>query len=98
LKFCEQQESTVSHDPWYTSSPPSCSSSHKLSPQSLSYPQNDFGGAFAMGAIGGGIWYIVKTARNAPRVWRFMKTRAPNSGVWGGMFSTFDCVVVKGWR
>lgn len=29
---------------------------------------NDFGGAFAMGAIGGGIWHGVKGARNSPRV------------------------------
>lgn len=77
-----------------------------------------------MGAIGGGIWYGIKGARNSPRVSstrdtlsmqlteeiqgeRFvgaissMKARAPvtggNFGVWGGMFSTFDCAV-KGWR
>lgn len=29
---------------------------------------NDFGGAFSMGAIGGGIWYGIKGARNSPRV------------------------------
>lgn len=29
---------------------------------------NDFGGAFAMGAVGGGIWYSIKGARNSPRV------------------------------
>lgn len=29
---------------------------------------NDFGGAFAMGAIGGGIWHGIKGARNSPRV------------------------------
>lgn len=29
---------------------------------------NDFGGAFAMGAIGGTIWHGIKGARNAPRV------------------------------
>lgn len=79
-----------------------------------------------MGAVGGGIWYGIKGARNSPRVRsvsialvglgliihvlqgeRFvgavssMKARAPvtggNFGVWGGMFSTFDCAV-KGWR
>lgn len=76
-----------------------------------------------MGAIGGGLYYSIKGARNSPRV-RFviptftqylqttkgerfvgamssMKARAPvtggNFGVWGGMFSTFDCAV-KGWR
>jgi import inner membrane translocase subunit TIM17 len=84
---------------------------------------NDFGGAFSMGAVGGGIWYGIKGARNSPRVRlsyffilsflitiqgeRFIgavssiKARAPvtggNFGVWGGMFSTFDCAI-KGWR
>ncbi|KDN49825.1 hypothetical protein RSAG8_01890, partial [Rhizoctonia solani AG-8 WAC10335] len=68
---------------------------------------NDFGGAFAMGAIGGGIWHGIKGARNSPRGDRFVgavstiKARAPvtggNFGVWGGMFSTFDCAV-KGYR
>lgn len=29
---------------------------------------NDFGGAFAMGAVGGTIWYGIKGARNSPRV------------------------------
>ncbi|KAF7361935.1 Tim17-domain-containing protein [Mycena venus] len=68
---------------------------------------NDFGGAFSMGAVGGGIWYGIKGSRNSPRGERFvgaissMKARAPvvggNFGVWGGMFSTFDCAV-KGWR
>lgn len=88
---------------------------------------NDFGGAFSMGAIGGGIWHGIKGARNSPRVRcaefkanllvfltfehfqgerligsiSAIKARAPvtggNFGVWGGMFSTFDCAV-KGWR
>ncbi|KAJ7925254.1 Tim17-domain-containing protein [Mycena leptocephala] len=68
---------------------------------------NDFGGAFSMGAVGGGIWYGIKGSRNSPRGERFvgaissMKARAPvvggNFGVWGGMFSTFDCAV-KGFR
>ncbi|KAL1744772.1 Tim17/Tim22/Tim23/Pmp24 family-domain-containing protein [Schizophyllum fasciatum] len=68
---------------------------------------NDFGGAFAMGAVGGGILYSIKGARNSPRGERLagaissMKARAPvtggNFGVWGGMFSTFDCAV-KGVR
>ena len=31
---------------------------------------NDFGGAFAMGAVGGGIWHGIKGARNSPRVCR----------------------------
>ncbi|CAE6419493.1 Mitochondrial import inner membrane translocase subunit tim17 OS=Schizosaccharomyces pombe (strain 972 / ATCC 24843) GN=tim17 PE=3 SV=1 [Rhizoctonia solani AG-1 IB] len=68
---------------------------------------NDFGGAFSMGAIGGGIWHGIKGARNSPRGDRLVgaistiKARAPvtggNFGVWGGMFSTFDCAV-KGYR
>jgi hypothetical protein len=29
---------------------------------------NDFGGAFAMGAVGGSIWHGIKGARNSPRV------------------------------
>jgi mitochondrial import inner membrane translocase subunit TIM17 len=92
---------------------------------------SDFGGAFSMGAIGGGVWHGIKGARNSPRVRLWLdcigsrlltriviivnppqgerlvgaistiKARAPvtggNFGVWGGMFSTFDCAV-KGWR
>ncbi|AAW45378.1 mitochondrial import inner membrane translocase subunit [Cryptococcus gattii Ru294] len=68
---------------------------------------NDFGGAFSMGAIGGGIWHGIKGARNSPRGERLVgslsaiKARAPvlggNFGVWGGLFSTFDCAV-KGYR
>jgi hypothetical protein len=29
---------------------------------------NDFGGAFSMGAIGGGVWHGIKGARNSPKV------------------------------
>lgn len=29
---------------------------------------NDLGGAFVMGAVGGGIWHSVKGAKNSPRV------------------------------
>ena len=36
---------------------------------------NDFGGAFAMGAIGGGIWHGIKGARNSPRVRGFPHRR-----------------------
>lgn len=64
---------------------------------------NDFGGAFAMGCIGGTIWHGIKGARNSPRGERFLgsvsaiKARAPvlggNFGVWGGLFTTFDCTV-----
>ncbi|EEB06823.1 TIM23 translocase complex subunit Tim17 [Schizosaccharomyces japonicus yFS275] len=68
---------------------------------------NDFGGAFTMGAIGGAIWHSIKGWRNSPPgEKRFSaiaaaKARAPvlggNFGVWGGLFSTFDCAV-KGVR
>ncbi|KAL7276681.1 translocase of the inner membrane [Rhizina undulata] len=68
---------------------------------------NDFGGAFAMGAIGGAVWHGVKGFRNSPSGERrigaltAIKARAPvlggNFGVWGGLFSTFDCAV-KGIR
>ncbi|OZJ06953.1 Mitochondrial import inner membrane translocase subunit tim17, partial [Bifiguratus adelaidae] len=68
---------------------------------------NDLGGAFVMGAVGGGIWHSVKGAKNSPRGERAigaitaMKARAPvlggNFAVWGGLFSTFDCTL-KGLR
>lgn len=60
-----------------------------------------------MGAIGGAVWHGVKGFRNSPYGERrigaltAMKARAPvlggNFGVWGGLFSTFDCAV-KGIR
>lgn len=60
-----------------------------------------------MGAIGGTVWHGVKGMRNSPRGDRLagslaaIKARAPvvggNFGVWGGMFSSFDCMV-KGYR
>lgn len=68
---------------------------------------SDFGGAFCMGAIGGSLWHGIKGFRNSPYGERrigmitAIKARAPvtggNFGVWGGMFSTYDCVV-KGIR
>ncbi|KAG7009624.1 mitochondrial import inner membrane translocase subunit [Physcia stellaris] len=64
---------------------------------------SDFGGAFAMGGIGGAVWHGVKGFRNSPYGERrigaitAIKARAPvlggNFGVWGGLFSTFDCAV-----
>ncbi|KAK4704706.1 hypothetical protein P7C70_g1494, partial [Phenoliferia sp. Uapishka_3] len=67
----------------------------------------DVGGAFAMGAVGGTVWHGIKGARNSPRGDKLLgsisaiKARAPvvggNFGVWGGLFSTFDCAV-KGYR
>ena len=65
---------------------------------------DDVGGAFAMGAFGGGIWHFVKGARNSPAGTRFssaiysVKGRAPVLGgafaVWGGFFSSYDCSFV----
>ena len=58
-------------------------------------------------AIGGSLWHGVKGFRNSPYGERrigaltAIKARAPvlggNFGVWGGLFSTFDCAV-KGIR
>lgn len=60
-----------------------------------------------MGAVGGTLWHGIKGARNSPRGDKWIgsisaiKARAPvvggNFGVWGGLFSTFDCAV-KGYR
>jgi import inner membrane translocase subunit TIM17 len=65
---------------------------------------DDIGGAFSMGAIGGGLWHSIKGARNSPRGERLLgsitavKARVPvlggNFAVWGGLFSTFDCSFV----
>jgi len=65
---------------------------------------DDVGGAFSMGAIGGGVWHSIRGARNSPRGERLMgsvtavKARVPilggNFAVWGGLFSTFDCSLV----
>uniref|UniRef100_A0A8C4QX67 Mitochondrial import inner membrane translocase subunit TIM17 n=1 Tax=Eptatretus burgeri TaxID=7764 RepID=A0A8C4QX67_EPTBU len=64
---------------------------------------DDCGGAFTMGAIGGGIFQAIKGFRNAPMGARYrfrgslnaIRTRAPQVGgsfaVWGGLFSTIDC-------
>ena len=64
---------------------------------------DDVGGAFAMGAVGGTLWHSVKGWRNSPRGERWLgmshavKSRAPvlggNFGVWGGLFSSFDCTL-----
>jgi import inner membrane translocase subunit TIM17 len=59
------------------------------------------GSAFCLGAVGGGLWHFVKGYRNAPKHARLAgglsaaRVRAPilggNFGVWGGLFSVFDC-------
>ncbi|GMM37147.1 protein transporter [Saccharomycopsis crataegensis] len=64
---------------------------------------SDFGGAFAMGVVGGCVWHGIKGFRNSPLGERRLgalsaiKARAPvvggNFGVWGGLFSTYDCAV-----
>ncbi|KDO21846.1 hypothetical protein SPRG_12347 [Saprolegnia parasitica CBS 223.65] len=61
----------------------------------------DMGGAFGMGAVGGGIFHSVKGARNSPPGERFrgavyaVKARSPllagQFAIWGCLFSSFDC-------
>jgi len=64
---------------------------------------DDVGGAFCMGAIGGGIWHTMKGARLAPAGSRLqgslsaVQARAPVLGgqfaVWGGLFACCDCTL-----
>ncbi|KFZ66335.1 Mitochondrial import inner membrane translocase subunit Tim17-A, partial [Podiceps cristatus] len=68
---------------------------------------DDCGGAFTMGAIGGGIFQAIKGFRNSPvgvnhrlrGSLTAIKTRAPQLGgsfaVWGGLFSMIDCKSYK---
>ena len=65
---------------------------------------DDLGGAFAMGAVGGGIVHLCKGAYNSPRGYvmqggiEAIRREAPRIGgsfaVWGGLFSMFDCALV----
>mmetsp|Transcript_7088 Transcript_7088/g.9720 ORF Transcript_7088/g.9720 Transcript_7088/m.9720 type:complete len:187 (-) Transcript_7088:240-800(-) len=65
---------------------------------------DDMGGAFAMGAFGGGIYHFIRGWRNSPKGNRFhgaltsMRLRAPATGgafaLWGGSFCTFDCTFI----
>lgn len=65
---------------------------------------DDVGGAFGMGAVGGGLWHLLKGMKNSPSGARFqggieaIRREAPRIGgsfaVWGGLFSTFDCTLV----
>lgn len=65
---------------------------------------DDVGGAFGMGAVGGGLWHLLKGMKNAPSGGRMrggiesIRREAPRIGgsfaVWGGLFSTFDCTLV----
>eukprot|EP00567_Pseudictyota_dubia_P016259 CAMPEP_0197440548 /NCGR_PEP_ID=MMETSP1175-20131217/7030_1 /TAXON_ID=1003142 /ORGANISM="Triceratium dubium, Strain CCMP147" /LENGTH=207 /DNA_ID=CAMNT_0042970681 /DNA_START=128 /DNA_END=747 /DNA_ORIENTATION=+ len=62
---------------------------------------DDIGGAFCMGAIGGGIFHTIKGSWNAPKGSRIhgavsaMAARGPVLGgqfaVWGGLFACCDC-------
>ncbi|XP_048475911.1 mitochondrial import inner membrane translocase subunit Tim17-B-like [Rhincodon typus] len=68
---------------------------------------DDCGGAFTMGAIGGGIFQSIKGFRNAPVGVRHrlrgsvnaVRVRAPQIGgsfaVWGGLFSTIDLLFLS---
>ena len=57
-----------------------------------------------MGAVGGGLWHLLKGMKNAPSGARMrggiesIRREAPRIGgsfaVWGGLFSTFDCTLV----
>ncbi|XP_064400515.1 mitochondrial import inner membrane translocase subunit Tim17-B-like [Halichondria panicea] len=65
----------------------------------------DCGAAFVMGCIGGGVFSYWKGYRNSPPGTRLrgglsaVKVRAPvlggNFGVWGGLYSTFDCMLIS---
>ncbi|XP_057794202.1 mitochondrial import inner membrane translocase subunit TIM17-2-like [Salvia miltiorrhiza] len=65
---------------------------------------DDIGGAFGMGAIGGGTFHFLKGIYNSPKGERLIggsqavRMNAPRVGgsfaVWGGLFSTFDCTMV----
>ncbi|PNH02008.1 Mitochondrial import inner membrane translocase subunit Tim17 [Tetrabaena socialis] len=62
---------------------------------------NDIGGAFAMGAVGGGIWHLIKGSKNSPSGYRArgaleaVRREAPRLGGsfanWGLTFALFDC-------
>jgi len=64
---------------------------------------DDVGGAFSMGAVGGGIFHTVKGSLNAPTNSRMigslnaMTARGPVLGgqfaVWGGLFACCDCTL-----
>ncbi|XP_007956738.1 mitochondrial import inner membrane translocase subunit Tim17-B [Orycteropus afer afer] len=63
---------------------------------------DDCGGAFTMGVIGGGVFQAIKGFRNAPiglpRMFLGTLGLGPPAGsfaVWGGLFSTIDCGLVR---
>ena len=65
---------------------------------------DDAGGAFGMGAVGGGLYHAWAGARNSPQgaalrgALEAVRVQAPRLGgsfaIWGGLFSSFDCVLV----
>lgn len=82
----------------------------ELHPQVSQYDRvlnQDSNQTHSIQGIGGAVWHGVKGFRNSPYGERrigavtAIKARAPvlggNFGVWGGLFSTFDCAV-KGIR
>ena len=62
---------------------------------------DDVGGAYCMGAIGGGLFHAIKGSWNSPRGGKLMgsmtnmQARGPVLGgqfaVWGGLFACCDC-------
>lgn len=64
----------------------------------------DLGNGFAMGCFGGTLLYFTKGFYNAPKRQRFygglchVRNRAPflggNFGLWGGIFSSVDCLLI----
>ena len=66
---------------------------------------DDLGVGFTMGTVMGGIFHYLKGAKNAPRGERLrggfeaMRQRGPviggNFAVWGGLFSSFECLLMK---
>ena len=85
-----------------------CTSPPRSAPSPLLFlttlhAQEDMGGGFLLGAVGGGLFHFVKGYRNAPIGQRWSgafaaaRLRAPvlggNFGVWGGLFSVFDCSI-----
>lgn len=62
---------------------------------------DDIGGAFGMGALGGGAWHMYKGLKNSPKGYKLIgaietvRRESPRIGGnfanWGLMFSVFDC-------
>lgn len=62
---------------------------------------DDIGGAFGMGALGGGLWHTYRGLKNSPKGYKIagtletLRRESPRIGGnfanWGLMFSVFDC-------